>query len=225
MSERKAKRLESGRGAGENNGHGESRSAAGGEQPANRQLEVGAELPGRAQRAQRGAQRRDRMDLPPQAVCISQAEARPADPQARLAERREARTKRSVSRRSRGARWSFRASDSARPGFHAGRTPERIGQPMEAKVDRPKWNGPDCATQKRHSGSRARLSLRLKRGAAPFQPKLTSPDSRSETNGRSPRPRMTWSRISIRRIRPASTSWRVMRMSSAEGVASPLGWL
>ena len=44
MSERKAKRPESGRGAGENNWHGESRSA--GEQSANRQLEVGAEING-----------------------------------------------------------------------------------------------------------------------------------------------------------------------------------
>lgn len=43
MRERKAKRPESGRGAGENNEHGESRSAAGGERPAIRQLEVGAE--------------------------------------------------------------------------------------------------------------------------------------------------------------------------------------
>ena len=222
MRERKAKRPESGRGAGENNGHGESRSAAGGERPDNRQRRGrGGIQRKRAARTTRSAATR-----PPYSPRRRRSESAKrkldrADPQARLAERREARTKRSVSQRSRGARWSFRASDSARPGFHGGRTPERIGKPMEAEVVA--RSGTTRIARSVISRRGRVCSLRLKKGAAPFQPKLTSPDSRSETKGRSPRPRMTWSSISIWRIRPASTSWRVMRMSSAEGVASPLG--
>ena len=63
------------------------------------------------------------------------------------------------------------------------------------------------------------------RGKRPLVQNCTNPDSRRERKGRSPRPMMTWSRTSMSRILPASTSWRVMRMSSAEGVTSPEGWL
>lgn len=96
------------------------------------------------------------MDLPPQAVRFSQAEARPADPQARLAEHREARTKRSVSQRSRGARWSFRASDSARPGFHEWAVAAALaGTADERKAYARAWNDANCA--QRHFAARARL--------------------------------------------------------------------
>jgi hypothetical protein len=221
MRERKAKRPESGRGAGENNGHGVSRSRRESSQPTGSLRSVrnyqGARSVLNEERSDETTwtRRRRRSDQPSGSSTGGPASATSG-------------AERGTSEAQRIAAQPGSTVELPRIRLGAPWIPRRASAGADRRADgsgggRPQWNGPDCATQERHSGLRARLSLRLKRGSAPFQPKLTSPASRSETKGRSPRPRMTWSRISIWRIRPASTSWRVMRMSSAEGVASPLG--